>query len=458
MLRPRRHGSGGRPVYPGLKNLLPELAPSLSAFRWARMGIDIAQLERVLEREQPRFLVVTSNFQTPHGRNSAPGGATRIAWKRRARRGYRWWKTTPMANCATKASRCRPSSNWMSTAAPSYSAAFPKVSFPGLRVGWVVGPKPLIDRLRQAKEAADLHTDQLSQAVLLEFAESGRLEAHRARRAPSRRRAAGRDPGRFAAGFCRPTRGGRGPRRNERVGCGCPEPAGWQASLRAAGAEGRRGPICPAANYSRISRLEPGALRLSFAGPHSGPDPERPVDFGTNCFGARSKAPPGASSPPVRWCDRAANVRERYFTEVEMFDFSSEPVSIEGRSWPKCSRVAVIMDVTNAEQAKIAEDAGASRRDGAGARAADIRKEDGVGAHGHTMRHHGKRSCLARFHTSPSWPRPRIGHFMEARILERAGRGLHRRERKMLTPADEEHHIAKSDFQSSVRVRRPQPG
>src|SRR5439155_24024544 len=56
--------------------------------------------------------------------------------------------------------------------------SFSKVSFPGLRVGWALGPKPLIDRLRSAKEAADLHTDQLSQAVLLEFAESGRLEAH----------------------------------------------------------------------------------------------------------------------------------------------------------------------------------------------------------------------------------------------------------------------------------------
>src|SRR6185369_4725600 len=59
--------------------------------------------------------------------------------------------------------------------------SFSKISFPGLRVGWAIGPKPLIDRLRRAKEAADLHTDQLSQAVLLEFAESGRLEAHRAR-------------------------------------------------------------------------------------------------------------------------------------------------------------------------------------------------------------------------------------------------------------------------------------
>lgn len=59
--------------------------------------------------------------------------------------------------------------------------SFSKVSFPGLRVGWAVGPKALIGRLRRAKETSDLHTDQLSQAVLLEFAESGRIEAHRAR-------------------------------------------------------------------------------------------------------------------------------------------------------------------------------------------------------------------------------------------------------------------------------------
>ena len=90
--------------------------------------------------------------------------------------------------------------------------SFSKVSFPGLRVGWVVGPKPLIDRLRQAKEAADLHTDQLSQAVLLEFAESGRLEAHRARMLRSRRRAAGGHPGCLPPLFCRRARAGRGPK------------------------------------------------------------------------------------------------------------------------------------------------------------------------------------------------------------------------------------------------------
>ena len=57
--------------------------------------------------------------------------------------------------------------------------SFSKLAFPGLRVGWVVGPRPVIARLTQIRHWCDLHTDQLSQAVLLRFAESGRLERHR---------------------------------------------------------------------------------------------------------------------------------------------------------------------------------------------------------------------------------------------------------------------------------------
>ncbi len=63
------------------------------------------------------------------------------------------------------------------------------MSFPGLRVGWVIAPRPVIARLAEAKEISDLHSDQLSQAVLLRFAESGELERHlqRTRRAGAER-------------------------------------------------------------------------------------------------------------------------------------------------------------------------------------------------------------------------------------------------------------------------------
>lgn len=45
-------------------------------------------------------------------------------------------------------------------------------------MGWAIGPRHFIARLTEAKQSCDLHSDQLSQAVLLRFAVSGRLEAH----------------------------------------------------------------------------------------------------------------------------------------------------------------------------------------------------------------------------------------------------------------------------------------
>jgi 2-aminoadipate transaminase len=58
--------------------------------------------------------------------------------------------------------------------------SFSKVAFPGLRVGWIIAPRPVIARATELKQLADLHTDHLSQAFLLRFAESGRLARHQA--------------------------------------------------------------------------------------------------------------------------------------------------------------------------------------------------------------------------------------------------------------------------------------
>jgi 2-aminoadipate transaminase len=140
--------------------------------------------------------------------------------------------------------------------------SFSKVSFPGLRVGWAVGPKPLIDRLRQAKEASDLHTDQLSQAVLLEFAESGKLEAHRARMLVS-----GRE--RLAATLeaCREylPAGTRWttPEGGMNIWVRLPKPLDASELLPRAHKEGVA--YLPG-RYFAVSRPDPGALRLSFAG------------------------------------------------------------------------------------------------------------------------------------------------------------------------------------------------
>ena len=55
------------PLYTGLKNLLTGMGAQLCGIPVGADGMDPLQLERVLEREKPRFLVVTSNFQNPTG-------------------------------------------------------------------------------------------------------------------------------------------------------------------------------------------------------------------------------------------------------------------------------------------------------------------------------------------------------------------------------------------------------
>jgi 2-aminoadipate transaminase len=59
-----------------------------------------------------------------------------------------------------------------------YMGSFSKVLTPGIRLGYVVAPVPLLRKLEQAKQAADLHTAQLTQMVVHEVVKDGFLAEH----------------------------------------------------------------------------------------------------------------------------------------------------------------------------------------------------------------------------------------------------------------------------------------
>ncbi len=101
-----------------------------------------------------------------------------------------------------------------------------------------------------------------------------------------------------------------------------------------------------------------------------------------------------------------------------------------------------IMDVTDAEQAKIAEDAGAVSVMALERVPADIRKEGGIAR----MASPGRIREIMSAVSIPVMAKVRIGHFVEAQILQELGVDFID-ESEVLTPADEENHIDKHQFQ-----------
>jgi pyridoxal 5'-phosphate synthase pdxS subunit len=101
----------------------------------------------------------------------------------------------------------------------------------------------------------------------------------------------------------------------------------------------------------------------------------------------------------------------------------------------------VIMDVTNVEQAKIAQDAGAQAVMALERVPADIRAQGGVAR----MSDPDMIEAIKRAVTIPVMAKARIGHFVEAQMLEALGVDFVD-ESEVLTPADDQFHIWKHEF------------
>src|SRR3954454_21963264 len=101
----------------------------------------------------------------------------------------------------------------------------------------------------------------------------------------------------------------------------------------------------------------------------------------------------------------------------------------------------VIMDVVDPTQAKIAEDAGATAVMALERVPSDIRRDGGVARMSDPEMIEGIKAAV----TIPVMAKARIGHFVEAQILEALGVD-YVDESEVLTPADEAHHIDKWKF------------
>jgi 2-aminoadipate transaminase len=255
LVRPGDSAAVEDPVYPGLKNLFLQAGAKLAAMPVGECGIDPAAM-----RESSKVAVVTPSFQNPTGATMTVEARKELV--RRAREfGTVLVENDIYSSLCYEGQPLAPLKQFDEAGDVVMLGSFSKIAFPGLRVGWAIGPKALIARMTAAKQLADLHTDQFSQAVLLRFAESGRLEEHHGRML-----AAGAERLRAVMDACaaylpQGTRFTR-PSGGMNLWVRLPEPLDAHDLLPRAQ---RENVAYLPGRYFAVARVEPGALRLSFA-------------------------------------------------------------------------------------------------------------------------------------------------------------------------------------------------
>ncbi|HVA94096.1 MAG TPA: PLP-dependent aminotransferase family protein [Candidatus Dormibacteraeota bacterium] len=154
-------------------------------------GVDVSAVESVLMQNRVKLIVLTPDFHNPTG-TTLPVAERRRLLEIAERFQVPVIEDHIYGRLRARGERVASLKQLDHANLVIQIDSFSKIAFPGLRIGWILAPANVIERLRLVKQATDLHTGQLAQAILAEYMRRGRLSRHleRTRKAYSARLAA----------------------------------------------------------------------------------------------------------------------------------------------------------------------------------------------------------------------------------------------------------------------------
>lgn len=139
-------------------------------------GIDVQSLDQVIRESRPKMMYTVPQFQNPSG-VSYSGEKREAVASIAEQSGMLIIEDNPYTDLRFEGQ----SSNSFYHYLPGQTVmlgTFSKIVAPGFRLGWIVAPGALMDKLIVAKQAADLHSSSLNQAILHRFLSRTDLEEH----------------------------------------------------------------------------------------------------------------------------------------------------------------------------------------------------------------------------------------------------------------------------------------
>jgi len=162
------------PSYLGALQAFSVYRPEFKSVETDDHGLVPSSLDAVAEGA--RLLYALPNFQNPTGRSLSLERRRELV-ETCARLGLPLIEDDPYGSLSYKGEPMPRMLN-MNPDGVIYMGSFSKVLTPGIRLGYVCAPLPLVRRLELAKQAADLHTAQLTQMVVHEVVKDGFLQRH----------------------------------------------------------------------------------------------------------------------------------------------------------------------------------------------------------------------------------------------------------------------------------------
>jgi 2-aminoadipate transaminase len=164
------------PGYLGAIQAFSMYKPRFLPIPVSEQGMDTERLRRVMLSEKPKLMYTVPNFQNPSGISYSNENRAEIA--------------EILGNTKTLLIEDDPYGELRFFGQPKRSfkellpdttvllGSFSKTIVPGFRLGWIVAPKYVMDKLIIAKQASDLHTSHFTQSIIYHYLHDNDMDAH----------------------------------------------------------------------------------------------------------------------------------------------------------------------------------------------------------------------------------------------------------------------------------------
>lgn len=164
------------PGYLGAIQAFSLYRPSFSPIPVSEEGMDLEQLQTVLAEREHKLLYAVPNFQNPSGITYSSKNREAVAGLIKEKNVF-IVEDDPYGDI-----------RFSGTAKPSFKkfvpeqtillGSFSKIVVPGFRIGWIVAPDAIFEKLLIAKQASDLHTCHFTQYIIYQYLQKQSLASH----------------------------------------------------------------------------------------------------------------------------------------------------------------------------------------------------------------------------------------------------------------------------------------